>query len=60
MTTMTKRPQMINNAGLLEIYRVVLNLYNKGLATKDEIKELSNTLKDLLTDLPDTQEKYLH
>lgn len=51
---------MINNAGLLEIYRVVLNLYNKGLATKDEIKELSNTLKDLLADLPDTQEKYLH
>lgn len=60
MTTATKRPQMINNAGLLEIYRVVLNLYNKGLASKDEIKELSNTLKDLIIDLPETQEKYLH
>jgi len=55
-----KGAKIVNNAGLLELYRVVLNLYNRGLVSKDEIKELTNSLKDLTDQLPDIQEKFLH
>lgn len=55
-----KGTKIVNNAGLLELYRVVLNLYNRGLVTKDEIKELTNSLKDLTDQLPEVQERFLH
>lgn len=56
----TKDVKLVENAGLLELFRVVLNLYNKNLASKDEIKQLVNTLKDFTTNLPDTPPKYLN
>lgn len=56
----TKDVKLVENAGLLELFRVVLNLYNKNLASKDEIKQLINTLKDFTINLPDTPPKYLN
>lgn len=51
---------VVNNAGMIELERVVANLYAKGLVTKTEIKELINSLKVLVDNLPERKETHLH
>jgi hypothetical protein len=57
---MKNKIYVVNNAGMIEIERIVGNLYAKGLVSKDEIKELINNLKQLIDNLPDRKENLLH
>lgn len=51
---------VLNNAGMVELERVVTNLYAKKLVSKDEIKEFINSLKALVERLPEHEETYQH
>ena len=51
---------VVQNAGLVELYKVVLKLYNKNLITKDDIKEFHHNLKVLTDTLPEAEERFLH
>lgn len=46
--------------GIIELERVITNLYAKKLVSKDEIKQFINSLKALVDKLPDTEEEFLH
>jgi hypothetical protein len=52
--------QSINNLGIVELDRTVTLLYNKRLISKDDIKQFINILKDLVKDLPDNDDTFLH
>lgn len=51
---------VLNNAGIIELERVITNLYAKKLVSKDEIKQFINSLKSLVDKLPDHEEEFLH
>ena len=49
-----------SNAGMVEMERVISSLYAKRLIDKSHIKELINSLKQLVEQLPDHSDTYLH
>lgn len=57
---MTNKLLVLNNAGMIELERTITSLYSKRLVSKDEIKELINSLKLLVNGLPDNDETFLH
>lgn len=57
---MSKQLAVPNNPGMVEIEKVVAQLYVQKLITKDDIKELINSLKLLASLLPDTEIIHTH
>ncbi len=57
MQTMIKH-KPLNNAGSIEIEKMILSLYIKGAISKTQIKELAETLQLMAKELPD--DKDLH
>jgi len=51
---------ILSNIGMVELERAILSLYAKRLITKDQVKELINSLKLLVNQLPDLEVQYLH
>lgn len=60
MVTKNNNFVVSSNTGMVELERVVANLYSKGLCSKDEIKEFINNLKLLVENLPERKENHLH
>lgn len=50
----------LNNTGIVELERVITNLYVKKLVTKEEIKQFINSLKNLVENLPDHNETFIN
>ena len=57
---MTNKPLALSTASMVELEKVITELYAKKLVTKDNIKELINNLKVLVDQLPEIEETYLH
>jgi len=60
MSDKNKKLLVVQNAGLLELERIVANLYAKDMVSKDEIKELINSLKMMVDILPEQKQTYIH